>query len=228
MKKGWLLDEGGHAGAEHLDAAYVAGYDTKTGFDVEPEIELLKECGLGLEATLVDMGAGTGLLASAAASFCRLVVAVDPSGAMLARAAMRAPEVECVEAGFLTYEHHGDPPQLVYSRNALHHLPDFWKAVALGRLAGMLAPGGTLVLRDIVYAFQPAEADEMLEAWFAAAPTDPASGWTRAELEAHVRDEHSTFSWLLEPMLKQTGFEIRDAWHATSRTFARYVCTKAG
>ena len=37
---------------------------------------------------------------------------------------------------------------------------------------------------------------DVLEAWFANAPTDPAAGWTRAELAEHVRSEHSTFSWL--------------------------------
>ena len=72
----------------------------------------------------------------------------------------------------------------------------------------------------------PDEAEDVLEAWFAAAPADPKDGWTRAELEAHVRDEHSTFSWLLEPMLERAGFAIADVWYAESRTYARYVCTR--
>jgi SAM-dependent methyltransferase len=46
----------------------------------------------------------------------------------------------------------GEPPHVVYSRNALHHLPDVWKAVALRRIADMLRPGGAFVLRDTVYA----------------------------------------------------------------------------
>jgi hypothetical protein len=45
-----------------------------------------------------------------------------------------------------------------------------------------------------------------------AAATDSREGWTRAELEAHVRDEHSTFTWLFEPMLRRAGFEIRERW----------------
>lgn len=67
----------------------------------------------------------------------------------------------------------------------------------------------------------------MLDAWFAAAPADPATGWTRTELETHVRDEHSTFSWLVEPMLDRAGLQIRDAWHSGSRTFARYISVKS-
>ena len=42
------------------------------------------------------------------------------------------------------------PFDLVISEYALHHLPDFWKAVALERMAGFLRPGGTLRLRDLV------------------------------------------------------------------------------
>jgi SAM-dependent methyltransferase len=219
------FDEFAHAGSEHLDAAYVAGYDAKTGFDVGLDVELLCGLGLGHETTLVDLGAGTGLLSAAVAPICGRVVAVDPSPAMLAAARARG-TFECVEAGFLSYEHRGEPPAIVYSRNALHHLPDLWKAIALERIARMLAPGGALVLRDLVYSFSPDEAEDVLEAWFAAAPADPNDGWTRAELEAHVRDEHSTLSWLLEPMLERAGFAIADVWYAESRTYARYVCTR--
>lgn len=219
------FDESAHAGSEHLDPAYVAGYDAKTGFDVGFDVELLCGLGLGPDTTLVDLGAGTGLLSAAAAPLCGRVVAVDPSPAMLAAARARG-AFECVEAGFLSYEHRGEPPAIVYSRNALHHLPDFWKAVALERIARMLAPAGTLVLRDLVYSFAPDEAEEVLEAWFAAAPADPNDGWPRPELEAHVRDEHSTFSWLLEPMLERAGFAIVDAWYSDSRTYARYVSTR--
>jgi SAM-dependent methyltransferase len=219
------LDEAAHAGQEHLDPTYVAGYDTKTGFDVAIDVELLRGLGLGPGTTLVDLGAGTGLLAAAVAPHCGRVVAVDPSPAMLEAARARG-TFECVGAGFLSYEHRGEAPSMVYSRNALHHLPDFWKTIALGRIAQMLAPGGTLVLRDIVYSFEPDEADAVLEAWFAGAPTDPKDGWTRTELEAHVRDEHSTFSWLLEPTLERAGFAVADVWYSESRTYARYVCAK--
>jgi SAM-dependent methyltransferase len=220
-----LIDERAFAGAEHLDPAYVAGYDRKTGFDVESDVALLRELGLGRSSTLVDLGAGTGQLAAAAASFAGRVVAVDPSPAMLDVARARG-GFETVEAGFLTYEHEGDRPDVVYTRNALHHLPDFWKALALRRMHELLAGGGLLVLRDIVYAFDPAEADAALSAWYAAAVVDPAEGWTAGELEHHVRTEHSTYAWLLEPMLDRAGFEIRDTWYSESRTYARYVAAR--
>ena len=102
---------------------------------------------------------------------------------MLELARSRSDAVEWIEGGFLTYEHDGDPPQLVHSRNALHHLPDFWKGVALVRLHDLLAPGGVLVLRDLVYDFKPGDADRRIEEWLAGAAPTPAEGWTRGELE---------------------------------------------
>jgi SAM-dependent methyltransferase len=219
---GWYPVEREHAGPEHLDADYVAGYDAKTRLDLEDALGLLRRQGLGNGTTLLDLGCGTGLLAAAAASEAGRVVGVDPSPAMLEVARRRCGAVEWVEGGFLTYEHEGDPPQLVHSRNALHHLPDFWKGVALSRIRTLLAPGGILVLRDLVYDFEPADADRRIEEWLAGAAPTSAEGWTRAELETHVRNEHSTFAWLLESLLEHAGFEIIER-DVRSRIYATYV-----
>jgi SAM-dependent methyltransferase len=226
-----VLDELAFAGPEHLDPRYVEGYDQKARFDPEEDLALLRAHGLGTGSTLVDLGAATGTFALAAASETGRVVAVDVSPAMVAAARAKVAtrgvvNVECVQAGFLGYEHTGEPADFVYSRNALHHLPDFWKAIALQRIAALLRPGGLLRLRDIVYAFEPGEAETVVAAWLAAAaPTDEA-GWTRKELEAHVRDEHSTFNWLLEPMIERAGFEIEQADYGSLRIYAQYLCRK--
>jgi ubiquinone/menaquinone biosynthesis C-methylase UbiE len=224
----WFPDELVHAGEEHLDPSYVAGYDRKAGLDPSEEVAVLRDLGLDETHTLVDLGAGTGAVALAAARACRRVVAADVSTAMLAvageEAARRGIEnVEFVPRGFLTYEHRGEPADFVYSRNALHHLPDFWKAIALERIAGFLRPGGILFLRDIVFSFEAREAVSAVEAWLAGAAESPTRGWTRPELEEHMREEHSTFSWLLEPMLARAGFEIRDVSYRGA-VYAAYVC----
>jgi SAM-dependent methyltransferase len=221
----WHPDERLLARTEHLDPAYVASYDAKAALEVGPVLELLRHHGLGSETTLVDLGSGTGLLAAAAASEARRVVGVDPSSAMLELARSRSDAVEWVEAGFLSYEHAGESPQLVHSRHALHHLPDFWKSVALARVHDLLPPGGVLVLRDLVYDFEPADSDRRIEEWLAAAAPTAAEGWTREELEAHVRDEHSTFTWLLEPLLSHAGFEIR-ARDVGGGIYATYVAVR--
>jgi ubiquinone/menaquinone biosynthesis C-methylase UbiE len=149
----WFPDELARAGPEHLDLAYTAAYDRKACFDPSEDVARLRRLGLEETATLVDLGVGTGALALAAASLCRRVV-VDVSAAMLhvtrEEAARRnVTNLELVQAGFLTYEHRGDPADFVYSRNALHHLPDFWKAIALRRIGDFLRPGGVLFLRDL-------------------------------------------------------------------------------
>lgn len=225
----WFPDESYRAGEEHLDATYVEHYDAKARFDPEPDLTILRELGFGPKSTLVDLGAGTGTLSLAAAAICHHVIAVDVSAVMLQAAHLKAEalgltNIEFVQAGFLTYAHEGGLVDFVYTRNALHHLPDFWKCVALERLALTLKPGGVLRLRDIVFSCDLAEVEAVIESWLGAAPDRPDGGWTKAELEAHVREEHSTFSWLLEPMLERTGFEIISAAHSDSNVFAAYSC----
>ncbi|MEU0466435.1 class I SAM-dependent methyltransferase [Amycolatopsis sp. NPDC006131] len=217
----WMLDELDHAGPEHLDPGFVAGFDRKQGRpDPSEDLALLDG------RTVVDLGAGTGRFAIAAAERFDRVVAVDVSPAMLAviRSA-GLPNVECVQAGFLTYEHRGEPADAVFTRHALHQLPDFWKAIALRRIAGMLRPGGLLRLRDLIYDFQPGETESVLRDWFDQAATDPETGYTRDDLAEHVRTEHSTFRWLLEPMLDAAGFEVLDV-QFTGRVYGAYTCQK--
>ena len=190
-------------------------------------MRLLRSAGLHQGSTVVDLGAGTGQFALAAAEVCRRVVAVDPSPVMLGlleeKARSRSAPLQIVRGGFLTYDHHGEPPDLVYSRYALHHLPDFWKVVALTRIRRMLRPGGFLRLWDVVYHFPADEAEERIERWCATGSSSDDGGWTRAELEEHVRDESSTFTWLLEPMILRTGFEIRDVSYSDDGFFAKYL-----
>ena len=96
----------------------------------------------------------------------------------------------------LSYVHDGEPADVVFTRNTLHQVPDFWKGIALERIASFLRPHGMLRLRDLVFDFAPHEAAERIEAWMSAAVSDPAAGWTAEELAEHVRTEFSTYSWL--------------------------------
>jgi SAM-dependent methyltransferase len=221
-ERDWRLDEEARAGQEHLDRAYVAAYDTKSPTDWSDEVATLLSLGVGAKSTVVDLGAGTGTFALAIAPHVMRVVGVDVSDAMVDK--MRSRGIEAAHAGFLTYEHEGAPPDAVFTRNALHHLPDFWKAVALERIAHMLRPAGVLLLEDLVYSFEPVEADQAIASWLESAPDDPTVGWTADQLAEHVRTEHSTFTWLLEPMLERTGFEIRERWVSASQAYASYAC----
>ena len=133
--------------------------------------------------------------------------------------------VEVVPAGFLSHEHPGSEVDFVFSRNALHQLPDLWKAIALQRVHALLRPGGVFRLRDLVFDFEPREAEARVAAWVEGAVDDPAKGFTADELEAHVRDEFSTWSWVLEPMLERVGFEILDVEYVRG-AYGAYTCRR--
>lgn len=232
----WQPDELAYAGAEHLDTGFVAGYDRKQGDTPDvaaaEDLAVLRAHGVGGDATVVDLGAGTGRFAVAIAPYVRRVLAVDVSPAMVERlrervaaAGLSNDTVEVVEAGLLTYRHDGRPADAVHTRNALHQLPDAFKAVAIHRIAQLLRPGGVLRLRDLVYDTTPDGFEALLEGWFAGAVDDPAEGYTRADLAEHIRTEFSTFTWLLEPMLRTAGFDILDR-DIRRGVYAAYTCVR--
>ena len=229
-----MPDELAYAGPEHLDPEFIAGFDRKQGHpDPEADLAAFAAHGLGGASAVIDFGAGTGQFAIPAARRFGRVTAVDVSAAMLAALGARGAAagdaglagLECVRGGFLSYSP-AAPVDGVYTRHALHQLPDFWKVIALRRIAGMLRPGGVLRLRDLVYDFGPDETDTVFAGWFAGAAADPAAGYTAADYAEHIRTEHSTFRWLLEPMLAAAGFTITDVSY-DRRLYAAYTCVKS-
>jgi SAM-dependent methyltransferase len=230
MGDAWIIDELAHAGAEHLDPEFVAGYDRKQGNpDPGDALNAFEAHGLGADSTVVDFAAGTGQFALAAAGRFGQVIALDISPVMVDVLRARAaglPNLHVLRAGFLSYEHEGPPVDGVHSRHAFHQLPDFWKTLALDRIARMLRPGGVLWVRDLIYDFQPAEAAEVFGGWFDNAATDPAAGYTREDYLEHIQLEFSTYRWLFEPMLAAAGFEIADVRYE-GRVFGEYTCVKS-
>lgn len=224
----WLINEQLHAGPEHLDSVYVQGYDRKAQTDPTADIARLQQLGLDAKSTVIDFGAGTGVFALAVAPLVNQVIAVDPSPAMIAVLQTTVAErgltnVRVVEAGFLSYQHRGVPVDCIYTRNALHHLPDFWKTLALARMHNLLAPNGLLFIRDLIYDFQPAQSTAMIDGWLAGAVEDPTVGWTAAELAEHIRTEQSTFRWLFEKMLEATDFTILECVYQR-HVYGTYLC----
>jgi SAM-dependent methyltransferase len=227
-----MIDELAHAGDEHLDEDFIAGYDRKQGYpDPEPDILAFEAHGLDSTSTVIDFATGTGQFAVPAARRFAQVIAVDVSPAMIAavraKAAADGPaaaRLECVRGGFLSYAHAGLVDG-VYTRHGLHQIPDFWKAIALRRIADMLRPGGVLRLRDLIYDFGPEEAPEIFAGWFAGAAGDPAEGYTADDYVVHIRTEHSTYRWLFEPIIKAAGFDITEVKYE-GRLYGTYTCVK--
>jgi SAM-dependent methyltransferase/ketosteroid isomerase-like protein len=231
VAEAWMLDELAHAGPEHLDVAFVSGYDKKQGYPgPDEDIAAFEARGLDRSSAIVDLGAGTGQFAVPAARRFGRVIAADVSPAMVAAARQKAEaaglaNLDCMRAGFLSYAHTGPPVDGVYTRNALHQVPDFWKGLALQRIADMLRPGGVLRLRDLIFDFQPEEAADVFRGWFAGAAADPAGGYTAADYAEHIRTEYSTYRWLFEPLLGATGFEIASV-SFQRRLYGAYTCVK--
>ncbi len=225
----WLFEE--FRGHRWLDAAEVEAYERISRPDPAAERELLRGLGLSAGQTLIDFGAGTGVRALAAAELCRRVIAVDPSAAMLDYMRAKAERlgianVEYVQLGFLTYEHHGEPADFAITRHALHHLPDFWKVEALRRVHDVLRPGGTFFAQELVYSFEPADAAEAVTRWIDAVGKDDGTGFPRSFFEEHVREKYATYSWLFEAMLRNVGFDIREASYREPGTYATYTCVR--
>jgi SAM-dependent methyltransferase len=77
-----MLDELAHAGPEHLDEGFIAGFDRKQGFpDPDADIAAFEAHGLGSASVVADLGTGTGQFAIPAARRFGRVIAVDVSPA---------------------------------------------------------------------------------------------------------------------------------------------------
>ncbi len=77
----------------------------------------------------------------------------------------------------------------------------------------------------MVFSFPADQADQHLNAWIDAVADDAGNGFSRADFEMHIRDEYSTFGWILEGLLQQQGFTVATATYE-SLTYAEYLCLK--
>lgn len=230
-RSNWYYDEMKHIGVDFNDPAVVAEYDARQRSDWEKERKEAAEWGLEEGHLLIEYGPGTGTFVLAAAERGANVIAVDVSPAMLdyaRRQVLRAQlggRVEFHQGGFLTYQHRGDLADFVVSQFAFHHLPDFWKSIALDRIFSQLKPGGRFILRDVVFSFPPTEYATQIESWIDRVCSATGQGWSRSDFEMHVRDEYSTYAWILEGLLQRAGFGLERIEYPTP-TKAFYVCSK--
>lgn len=224
----WYYNDLTQVGLDFGDADQVATYDDRQQADPAADRALLDRLDVRAGLCLADIGCGTGILACEAARRGARVIAVDISQTMLGRVRARAAaagltNIETVRASFLTFDPGPESLDLLTSKFALHHLPDFWKATALLRLNRMLKPGGRLFLRDVIFSFAPAETPQAVEDWIAWMLAN--TGYDRADVATHIRDEHSTFTWIIEGLLKRTGFRI--LWsEIDGPTYADYFAEK--
>ncbi len=211
----WFYDEAVQVGTDYQDISNVQAYDMQMAKfrDAKKEAtDIIKAICLGEEHSLLEIGTGTGNFAIEAAKNCNKVYAIDVSSTMIAYAKQKAQKmgmsnISFFQAGFLSYEHNGAPLDMIVSNLALHHLPDFWKMIALKRIYNMLKNGGTFYLGDVVFSFPIEEYDYKIDNWIDTLKEKVGINFAE-EAQMHIKEEYSTFDWIIEEMLNKSGFEF--------------------
>lgn len=230
----WYYNELRHCGVNYADTAQAEIYEERHAQfrDFKAEYQHMREF-LSLEdsknLTMIDLGCGTGVLEQYAAKDFRKIYAVDISDVMLEQAkkklaAQNIENVELVQAGFLSYRHQGSPVDIVVTKAAFHHLPDFWKQIALLNMNQMIKLGGMLYIFDVVFNFRPENYRERIGDWVSGFEQRVGEQFSK-EVKTHIRDEYSTFGWILEGMLEQAGFKVEKA-QSTDGFMTEYLCRK--
>ncbi|HEV2924551.1 MAG TPA: class I SAM-dependent methyltransferase [Solirubrobacteraceae bacterium] len=121
---------------------------------------IIEIAGPSSEHTVVDLGAGTGLLTLAFAERAARVWAVDSSPSMIEylRVKARSAELENVEtvlASAVSLPLVDGFADLVVSNYCLHELRSSDKDRALGEAMRVLKPGGRLVIGDMMFSLNP-------------------------------------------------------------------------
>jgi 2-polyprenyl-3-methyl-5-hydroxy-6-metoxy-1,4-benzoquinol methylase len=199
-----------------LDTAVASIYDQKDDADLRARGALTM---LGVKPgwRIADVGCGYGVLATEAALMGAEVDAIDISPAMLGLAQVYASDrharIRTQSAGLLSFAYRPNSYDLIVSEFTLHHLPDFWKAVAAARIFGALKPGANFYLRDIVFVSMPDGSERNVVEW--ADFNIKNHEFERDSVVTHMRDEYSTFGWVMERMLTEVGFTLVSAdYHA--------------
>lgn len=209
LSRDWFYNERNRIG---LSSAIASLCDNCDDADLRARAAL-KMLGVQPGWRVADIGCGNGVLACEAALIGAEVDAVDISPAMLALAEIytrdRKAKVRTRSAGLLSFAFEPGSYDLIVSEFTLHHLPDFWKAVALARIHRALRPGANFYLRDIVYVSMPDGSERDIEQW--ADFNSKNHDFPRDSVITHMRDEYSTFGWVMERMLTDVGFVLVSA-----------------
>ncbi|SMC80988.1 methyltransferase domain-containing protein [Primorskyibacter flagellatus] len=114
------------------------------GLRLRPALDLLKAVPSLPSGGVVDLGCGNGAVGQALATLGRPLIGVDSSDKMLEEARKTETYAELLKTDIAGWVPAG-APALIFSNAALQWLPDH--SHLLPRLAGLLAPGGTLAIQ---------------------------------------------------------------------------------
>lgn len=231
-KTKWQFNESIQVGASYKDIERVRRYDV----DMQKFRDYSKEarsiiCKFNIckNDIIVEFGCGTGALTVELAKTCRHIYAVDVSQPMLSILKEKSridnlDNISCVNDGFLSYIHKTEPADVIVSKAALHHLPDFWKIVALDRINKMMKNGGRLFLSDVVFSFNSNDYSKEIEGFINSIKSLSSDNLYNDSI-MHIREEFSTYDWIIDEMLERAGFKIENKY-IKSKTNIDYYCIK--
>ncbi len=223
----WQYDEYRQVGKDYSQTAEVEAYDSSHAQfrDVDAENSAtLAKLGLNADASVLDIGCGTGAFAIAAAKQCRKVVGIDVSQAMLDRARSNGPaaSLEFMLAGYLDFDFPDESFDVVTSSFCLHHLPDYWKGIALARIGRCLTERGVFFLRDVV---MPDEGATESVSAFIERQEKLGGEFLKNDAIGHFRDEFSTYDWVMRGLIERAGFTIEKV-DTMGGVVREYFCRK--
>lgn len=230
--KDWIYDEFNQVGVDYSKTTKVNEYDNEMesfrnyAREAKEFVEKLNVSNSN-ELVVADIGCGTGAFSLHASKYFKKIYAVDVSNEMLYKASTKAKvehieNIEFVNSGFLQF----DPTEqidIIYTKWAFHHLPDYWKQAALLNINRALKLGGVLFISDVVFKFDP-NYETNIDSLISNISNELGEEMAE-ETKVHIKDEYSTFDWIIQGFLERAGFEIQIS-DTNNILTTEYLCRK--
>jgi len=230
--KDWTYNEFNQVGVDYSKTEKVHEYDDEMesfrDYDDEARkfVEKIKKKNTQ-ELIVADIGCGTGAFSIHASKYFKKTYAVDISQEMISLASTKAKKqeitnIEFVNSGFLQFKP-VEEIDIVHTKWAFHHLPDYWKQAALFNINKMLKLGGIFYLADVVFKLDhdyESNIDLLIEDMARQHGNEFAH-----EVKVHIKEEYSTFDWIIQGLIERAGFEIKEL-NDEDVLLTEYLCTK--
>ena len=179
------------------------------------------------ELTVIDIGCGTGAFSIHAAKHFKQIHAVDVSKEMIKVASAKAEarnlkNIKFHNSGFLQFQPEAEA-DIINTKWAFHHLPDYWKQAGLLNMNKMLKLGGALFMSDVVFKSDP-DYEKNIDILISQLSKDFSEAFVN-EVKVHIRDEYSTFDWVLQGLIERAGFNI-ERMNTEDVLESEYICRK--
>lgn len=228
--KDWFYNEQKHVGVDYSTSENASIYDAQmeTFRDYENEAkEFVDKINTPEKCVAIDIGCGTGAFSVHAAKYFHKIHAVDVSRQMLAIAqskadALNVKNIQFHNSGFLEFSL-PDQADVVFTKWAFHHLPDFWKQAALINMNKLLKTGGVFLLTDVIFTYSSnfeLDIEQMLDTLSLKHTHDFVE-----ETKIHIREEFSTVDWIIQGMIERAGFTIETVNNEDQLAY-EYYCRK--